>query len=174
MGFLSDHKSSPTGFWAFCVHRVILFTSGHVHQFGSSGLQTLWVGWFFSGWSRAYLETRELNPRSSIYDQREIPWNYFYRWFQKPVICADSWFLESNGKKVQWDFSLIINRAPHGVGLFWPSGYTFYSRSDASTYKFWLTQVGWFVLWLIRSIWRTGIEPAELDLWSERLIITTI
>ena len=33
--------------------------------------------------------------------------------FQKPRICADSWFLKSNGKKVQWDFSLIINRAPH-------------------------------------------------------------
>ncbi len=28
--------------------------------------------------------------------------------FQKPGICADSWFLESNGKMVQLGFSLII------------------------------------------------------------------
>ncbi len=47
-------------------------------------------------------------------DQRKIPLHLFTIGFQKPGICADSWFLESNGKKVQWDFSLIINRAPHG------------------------------------------------------------
>jgi hypothetical protein len=35
---------------------------------------------------------------------------------------TDSWFLESNGKKVQWDFSLIINRDPHGTGLFVTTG----------------------------------------------------
>ncbi len=57
-------------------------------------------------------------------------------------IPADSWFLESNGKMVQWDVSLIINRAPHGAGLLCPPGCPFYSRSCASTYKFWLVQVG--------------------------------
>ena len=31
----------------------------------------------------------------------------FYHWIPEPGICADFWFLESNGKKVQWDFSLI-------------------------------------------------------------------
>jgi hypothetical protein len=30
-------------------------------------------------------------------------------------------------------------------------------------------QVGWFLLWLIPCLFgETGIEPAELDLWSER------
>jgi hypothetical protein len=36
------------------------------------------------------LEARELNPRSSIYDQRKIPLNLFTIGFQKPGICADS------------------------------------------------------------------------------------
>jgi hypothetical protein len=41
----------------------------------------------------------------SIYDQRKIPLHLFTIGFHKPEICSDSWFLESNGKKVQWDFS---------------------------------------------------------------------
>jgi hypothetical protein len=36
--------------------------------------------------------------------------HHFTIGFQKPGICADSWFLESNGKMVQWDFSLISTR----------------------------------------------------------------
>jgi hypothetical protein len=69
-------------------------------------------------------------------------------------ICADFWFLESWVKMVERDFSLIINRAPHGAGLLCPPGYTFYSRSCTSTYKFWLDQVGWlFSGWTV-SIWR--------------------
>ena len=53
----------------------------------------------------------------------------FYHWIPETGICADSWFLESNGIKVQWEFSLIINRALHRAGLFCPPGYTFYSNS---------------------------------------------
>jgi hypothetical protein len=34
----------------------------------------------------------------------KIPLHHFTFGFQKPGICADSWFLESNGKMVQWDF----------------------------------------------------------------------
>ena len=75
-------------------------------------------------------------------DQRKSQLHHFTIGFQKPGICADSWFLESNGKMVQLGFSLIKNRAPHGAGLLCPPGYTFYSRSCASTYKFWLAQVG--------------------------------
>ncbi len=45
-------------------------------------------------------------------DQRKIPLHHFTIGFQKQGICADSLFLESNGKMVQWDFSLIKNRAP--------------------------------------------------------------
>ena len=47
--------------------------------------------------------------RRSIYDQRKIPLHLFTIGFQKPGICADSWLLESNGKKVQRYFSLINN-----------------------------------------------------------------
>jgi hypothetical protein len=60
----------------------------------------------------------------SIFDQRKIPLHQFTLGFQKPEICANSWFpgictssfpgicanswfLESNGKMVHWDFSLI-------------------------------------------------------------------
>ncbi len=43
----------------------------------------------------------------STFDQRKIPLHHFTIGFQKQGICADSLFLESNGKMVQWDFSLI-------------------------------------------------------------------
>jgi hypothetical protein len=39
----------------------------------------------------------------------KIPLHHFCHWFQKLGICADSWFLESMVKMVQWDFSLIIS-----------------------------------------------------------------
>ena len=47
------------------------------------------------------------------------------------------------------------------AGLLFPPGYTFYSRSCASTYKFWLSGGTIFVLVDPVSIC-TGIEPAEL------------
>jgi hypothetical protein len=50
-------------------------------------------------------------------DQRKSQLHHFTIGFQKPGICTDSWFLESNGKMVQLGFSLIKNRAPHGAGL---------------------------------------------------------
>ncbi len=50
-------------------------------------------------------------------DQRKFQLHHFTIGFQKPEICADFWFLESNGKMVQLEFSLIKNRAPHGAGL---------------------------------------------------------
>ncbi len=58
-------------------------------------------------------------------------------------------------KWCNWDF-LWSKIEPHtGLGL-WPPGYTFYSRSCASTYWFWLAQVGWlFSGWTV-SIWRHG------------------
>jgi hypothetical protein len=37
----------------------------------------------------------------SIFDQRKSQLHHFTIGFQKPGICADSWFLESNGKMVQ-------------------------------------------------------------------------
>jgi hypothetical protein len=46
----------------------------------------------------------------SIFDQRKSQFHHFTIAFQKPGICADSWFLECNGKMVQLGFSLIKNR----------------------------------------------------------------
>ncbi len=92
----------------------------------------------------------------SICDQRKSQVHHFSIGFQKPGICADSWFLESNGKMVHLGFSLIKNRAPHGLGFLCPLGYTFYSRSCAWTYKFWLAQVGWLYSGWIVSLWRHG------------------
>jgi hypothetical protein len=66
----------------------------------SGGMIVLWL-------DRVYLETRELNPWSSIFDQRKSILHHFTIGFQKPGICADFWFLESNGKMVQLGFSLI-------------------------------------------------------------------
>jgi hypothetical protein len=43
----------------------------------------------------------------SIFDQRKSQLHHFTVGFQKPEICADSWFLESNSKMVQLGFSLI-------------------------------------------------------------------
>jgi hypothetical protein len=43
----------------------------------------------------------------SIFDQRKFQLHHFTIGFQKPKICADFWFLESNGKMVQLEFSLI-------------------------------------------------------------------
>ena len=100
-------------------------------------------------------------------DQREIPLHYFYHWFQKPVICTDyctDYWL------VQWDFSL------NGAGLFCPPGFTFYSRSCGSIWKFWMaiSLSGMIFPWLIPCLFGdTGIEPAELDLWSEEQMTFT-
>jgi hypothetical protein len=94
----------------------------------SDGMIVLWL-------NRVYLETRELNPRSSIFDQRKSQLHHFTIGFQKPGICTilplDSrnqesaqipgfwnpmvkwcnWFLESNGKMVQLKSTSGSNRA---------------------------------------------------------------
>jgi hypothetical protein len=43
----------------------------------------------------------------SLSDQRKSQLHHFTIGFQKPGVCADSWFLESNDKMVQLGFSLI-------------------------------------------------------------------
>jgi hypothetical protein len=67
-GIFSDQKSSPTRGWTFVptglyfllpVMRINLQVLA-----GSGGMIVLWL-------NRVYLETRELNPRSSIFDQRK-------------------------------------------------------------------------------------------------------
>ncbi len=80
----------------------------------SGGMIVLWL-------NRVYLETRGLNPRISIFDQRKSQLHHFTIGFQKPGIWTDSWFLESKGT-VQLGFSLI-NRKPtnHVVGV-WDRG----------------------------------------------------
>jgi hypothetical protein len=49
-----------------------------------------------------------MNIHHMYSDQRKIPLQLFTIGFQKPGIFTDSWFQKSNGKKVKWDFSLII------------------------------------------------------------------
>jgi hypothetical protein len=88
MGFFSDHKSIPTRGWAFWPSGYTLYSRSctSTYKFWLTGGMVCSVVW-----SRVCLETRELNPRSSIYDQKEIPLHYFYHWFQKPGICAGSY-----------------------------------------------------------------------------------
>ncbi len=91
----------------------------------------------------------------------------FYHWIpetrnlrQKPGICADSWFLESNGKMVQLGFSLIKNRAPHGAGLVPPGLYLLlpFMRINLQVLA---GSGGMIVLWLNRVY----LETRELSIW---------
>jgi hypothetical protein len=54
---------------------------------------------------------------SSDCDQRNSQLHHFTIGFQKPGICADSWFLESNGKMVQSGFSLIRLHAAYAASV---------------------------------------------------------
>jgi hypothetical protein len=59
----------------------------------SGGMIILWL-------NRVFLEIRELNPRSSIFDQRKSQLYHFTIGFQKPGICTDStrvWAFVSTG-----------------------------------------------------------------------------
>ena len=99
----------------------------------------------------------------SIFDQRKSQLHHFTIGFQKQGICADSLFLESNGKMVQLGFSLIKNRAPHGLG-FGAHRAILFTPGHAHQ----LTSSGW-LRWDDCSLVEpclfgdTGIEPAELD-----------
>jgi hypothetical protein len=101
------------------------------------------MNWFFleTNWNVSLSNviltvTIPFSTQLSLPDQAKISLHLFTIGFQKSGICRFLvQFLESNGKKVQWDFSLIINRDPHGTGLFVHPVYTFYSRSCESTYK---------------------------------------
>jgi hypothetical protein len=108
LGFSLIKNQAPHGL-GFCAHRAILFTPGHAHQLTSSG----WLRWDDCSLIEPCLfgDTGielELNPWSSIFDQRKSQLHHFTIGFQKPGFCADSWFLKSNGKMVQLGFSLII------------------------------------------------------------------
>ncbi len=144
LGFSLIKNQDPHGL-GFCVHRAILF-----YFRSSESTYKFWlvkVGWLFSGWTvsiwrhgnwthGARFLIRE-NPNCKILpldsrnqeSARKSQLHHFTIGFQKPGICSDSWFLESNGKMVQLGFSLIIivvlssierRRTPHfrgGVGL---------------------------------------------------------
>ncbi len=87
------------------------------------------------------------------YDQRKSQLHHFTIGFQKPMQIPGFW--NPMVKWCNWDF-LWSKIEPHtGLGLC-PPAYTFYSLSYTSTYRFWLTQVGWlFSGWTV-SIWRHG------------------
>jgi hypothetical protein len=52
------------------------------------------------------VDTKDQPVWGSIFDQRKSQLYHFTIGFQKPGICTDSWFLESNGKMVQLGFCL--------------------------------------------------------------------
>ncbi len=101
-------------------------------------------------------------------------WWFYYRriWSEKDPITPFLPLIPENRNLCRFLFSGINGKngamgsfsdhksSPTRVGFLWPPGYTFYSRSCTSTYKFCLTQVGWFVLWLIRVY----LETRELNL----------
>ncbi len=92
----------------------------------------------------------------------------FYHWLQEPGICR---FLVPaiNGKNSAMEFSLIINRAPHGTGLvFAHRAILFYPWSSASTYKFWLTG-GIILLWLIPCLFGDMGIDANLRTFLESM-----
>jgi hypothetical protein len=91
-------------------------------------------------------------------DQRKSQLHHFTIGFQKPGICADSWFLESNGKMVQLGFSLIKNRAPHGTGLV-PTGLYFLLPVMCINLQVLTGSGGMIVLWLNRVY----LETRELN-----------
>jgi hypothetical protein len=80
------------------------------------GLTVLLSRWVIVLWDRSVWEDRDTTAAGATHflkvtlvrvcnkdsDQRKIPLHLFTIGFQKPGICADSWFLESNGKKVQF------------------------------------------------------------------------
>ncbi len=75
------------------------------------------VEWLFSGWTVSFLETRELNPWVSIFEQRKSQLHHFTIGFQKPGIYAYSWFLESNGTMVQLGFLWSRSFFPLSLGF---------------------------------------------------------
>ncbi len=87
LGF--DHKSSPTRGWAFVPTELYFLLP--VMRINLQVLAGRWDD-FCSCWSRVYLYTRELNQRSSIYDQRKISLHHFCHWFQKPGIRVSHLF----------------------------------------------------------------------------------
>ncbi len=62
------------------------------------------------------------------------------------------------------------SKAPRGAGLFCPPVYTFHSRSCASTYKYWMAQVGWLVLCLILVYLETRELNPRSSIYDQRKI----
>jgi hypothetical protein len=60
---------------------------------GSGGMIVLWL-------NRVYLETRELNPWGSIFDQRKSQLHHFTIGFQKPGICVRKGFSDQLKSKI--------------------------------------------------------------------------
>jgi hypothetical protein len=103
LGFSLIKNRAPHGL-GFCAHRAMLFTPGHAHQLTSSG----WLRWddcslvepcLFGDtgiepvWGKIF-DTKAQPVWGSIFNQRKSQLHHFTMGFQKPGICADSWFLK--------------------------------------------------------------------------------
>jgi len=101
-------KIEPHTGLGFCDHRVILFTPGHAHQLTSSvwlRRDDLFSGWTVSIWRHDY---RTRGARFLIREKSHSTILPLESRNQESALgekSTDSWFLDSNGKMVQWDFS---------------------------------------------------------------------
>jgi hypothetical protein len=90
-------------------------------------------------------------PRESILGSANWWWE---------IWSTDSWFLESNGKMVQLGFSLIKNRAPHGLvfcshrSIFFTSGHVYQLTSSVQIPGFCNPMVKWCNSYFLWSWWR--------------------
>jgi hypothetical protein len=122
MGFFSDQKSSPTRDWAFVptgLYFLLPVMSINLQALdGSGGMIVLWL-------NRVYLETRELNPRSSIFDQRKSHCTIDQRKSHCTILPLDSRNQESAHSETLTEFFSLIfmskkNAARATVPWQWP------------------------------------------------------
>jgi hypothetical protein len=111
-----------------------------VYTFYSRSWTSTYKFWLTGGmicspvWSHVYVETQELNPRSSIYDQRKIPLYLFTIGFQKPGICAlDSRNQES--AQIPGFWNPMVKRW-HGIFLWSRPDLSYYCVSPEATRVF--------------------------------------
>jgi hypothetical protein len=128
------------------------------------------------GWESSGLAKSE----ESITNKAVLNRVYFFNVIYNSPTCFSQKVLYKNmiSEKFHYTFLQLDSRNqkstqisdPHGDGLLCPPDYTFYSRSCISTYKFWLVQVGWFVLWLISVYLETRESNLRSSIYDQRKI----
>jgi hypothetical protein len=163
----------------FCAHRAILLTPGHAHQLTSRGLlrwDDLFSGWTVSiwrhgNWTRgARFLIREKSHYTILPLESRNQKSAQISGFWIPMVkCCNGIFLWS---KIEPHTGLGF--CDHRSILFTPG------HAHQLTSPDWIRWDDLFSGWTV-SIWRhgwlfgnTGIEPEELDFWSEKNRITGV